>query len=58
MESLNTNLDQNQNLNRYEAVPEGNPEIEKAKAPDSPLLQNMKEHFSWFGGTACLYGLI
>ena len=58
MESLNTNLEQNQNLNRYEAVPEGNPEIEKAKAPDSPLLQNMKEHFSWFGGTACLYGLI
>ncbi|MDE7066300.1 MAG: DUF4173 domain-containing protein, partial [Schaedlerella arabinosiphila] len=35
-----------------------NPEIEKAKAPDSPLLQNMKEHFSWFGGTACLYGMI
>lgn len=31
---------------------------EPAKAPDSPLLQNMKEHFTWFYKTACLYALI
>ncbi len=34
------------------------PAKEKEKAPDSPLLQNMKDHFMWFGGTACLYALI
>lgn len=42
MENKNNNLEQQQ----------------KVKAPDSPLLQNMKEHFAWFGGTACLFGLI
>lgn len=33
-------------------------EIEKEKVPDSPLLQIMKDQFTWFYGTACLYALI
>ena len=43
---------------KYEAVPEKLPQTENSKAPDSPLLQYMKEHFTWFGKTACLFGLI
>lgn len=43
---------------KYEAVPEKLPQTANSKAPDSPLLQYMKEHFTWFGKTACLFGLI
>lgn len=31
---------------------------EKTQTPDSPFLQYMKEHFTWFGGTSCLFGLV
>ena len=31
---------------KYEAVPEKLPQTENSKAPDSPLLQYMKEHFT------------
>lgn len=31
---------------------------EKTKGNEGPLLRYMKEHFTWFGGTSCLFGLI
>ena len=49
---------QNSAGRKYEAVPEQLPQTKNIKAPDSPLLQYMKEHFTWFGKTACLFGLI
>lgn len=47
--TLTTEITATQNLNSAE---------KKTKAVDSPFLQSMKEHFTWYVSTAGLFGLV
>lgn len=56
--TMQTDTIQNPSINEQSPIAGQNPLNTEEKKEESPLLQFMKTHFLWFGGTACLYAFL